>query len=179
MLIKTQKNVFLFCLGLVFFTGFGEEISWGQRIINFQTPDIIEKHNVQKEFNFHNLDMFEIRATEGQRKSNYALLMHINVLFIFFWFSYCVVIPVVNKFSQSCSALFQTVNIPIIPLWIGLFFIIDFSLSRLIGVLITGDIRSVLIISSDFLNALMEIEEFTFSFLFMMAGLYLLIKKEG
>ncbi len=32
-----------------------EEISWGQRIINFEAPKIFLAHNVQQEFNFHNL----------------------------------------------------------------------------------------------------------------------------
>lgn len=32
-----------------------EEISWGQRIIGFQTPAFIAAHNSQMEFNFHNI----------------------------------------------------------------------------------------------------------------------------
>ncbi len=32
----------------------GEEISWGQRIIGFETPDAIAKNNTQFEFNIHN-----------------------------------------------------------------------------------------------------------------------------
>jgi len=33
----------------------GEEMSWGQRIFNFQTPDFIARANRQSEFNLHNL----------------------------------------------------------------------------------------------------------------------------
>jgi hypothetical protein len=32
-----------------------EEISWGQRVFNLSTPEFFEKHNIQKETNFHNL----------------------------------------------------------------------------------------------------------------------------
>ena len=40
-------------LGFIFLTG--EEISWGQRIFGFATPEAMEAINVQKEFNLHNL----------------------------------------------------------------------------------------------------------------------------
>ncbi len=33
----------------------GEEISWGQRIFNFGTPDVIRSSNKQREFNLHNI----------------------------------------------------------------------------------------------------------------------------
>ncbi len=36
-----------------------EEISWGQRILNIDTPDYFSQHNVQKEVSFHNLDTFQ------------------------------------------------------------------------------------------------------------------------
>jgi len=40
--------------GLLFLIGM-EEISWGQRIIGFDTPDGIAVHNWQSEFNLHNI----------------------------------------------------------------------------------------------------------------------------
>lgn len=49
-----------FRFGLIFwacllFFGMGEEISWAQRIIGFETPHWFLVHNTQGEFNFHNL----------------------------------------------------------------------------------------------------------------------------
>ena len=41
--------------GLAMMFGAGEEISWGQRIIGFATPDILLDFNSQKEFNIHNI----------------------------------------------------------------------------------------------------------------------------
>lgn len=42
--------------GIVFIIGFGEEISWGQRIFQVQTPEAIKEVNRQNEMNLHNFD---------------------------------------------------------------------------------------------------------------------------
>lgn len=54
-----------------FFLCFGEEISWGQRILGFTTPEAIAEHNVQGEVNLHN-------------QLGYAA-DHIFILGIFLW----------------------------------------------------------------------------------------------
>jgi len=58
-LLKDEKSrLFLFMsilLGLVFFFGAGEEISWGQRIFNTQSSEFFQQHNAQGETNLHNL----------------------------------------------------------------------------------------------------------------------------
>lgn len=58
-----KKNNFL-CISYAFLaTGmffiFGEEISWGQRILGISSPDYYLQHNVQQEFNLHNLKVVE------------------------------------------------------------------------------------------------------------------------
>jgi hypothetical protein len=35
-----------------------EEISWGQRLLGYQTPEIVESRNIQDEFNLHNIRVF-------------------------------------------------------------------------------------------------------------------------
>lgn len=42
-------------LGLLFFVMFGEEISWGQRLFGFDTPEAMRNINVQGEVNMHNM----------------------------------------------------------------------------------------------------------------------------
>lgn len=37
----------------------GEEISWGQRILGFETPEAIKAANLQEEFTVHNLEAFQ------------------------------------------------------------------------------------------------------------------------
>ena len=41
-------GLFLFCIA-------GEEISWGQRLLNIETPEYIARHNTQHEITIHNL----------------------------------------------------------------------------------------------------------------------------
>src|SRR5882672_8628688 len=54
-----KKNVWFFlvylAIGLASFFVLGEEISWGQRIFNFQTSEYFREHNSQDEENIHNL----------------------------------------------------------------------------------------------------------------------------
>mgnify|MGYP001815954195 CR=1 FL=1 len=40
----------LLCFGIAM-----EELSWGQRLLGFETPELISKHNAQLEFNVHNM----------------------------------------------------------------------------------------------------------------------------
>lgn len=41
-------------LALLFFYGAGEEISWGQRLFGFGTPEVFDEYNLQGETNLHN-----------------------------------------------------------------------------------------------------------------------------
>ncbi|MBD3279951.1 hypothetical protein GF389_00300 [Candidatus Dojkabacteria bacterium] len=47
---------FVLCIGVLFVAM--EEISWGQRILGFETPVDLKKKNVQGELTFHNVDLF-------------------------------------------------------------------------------------------------------------------------
>ncbi len=52
---KYRVYKFLFILGIIFFLFLaGEEISWGQRWFNIETPQHIAKNNLQNEINIHN-----------------------------------------------------------------------------------------------------------------------------
>ena len=57
--VTTKKNIWYLLLCIFLFLCFGEEISWGQRIFNWQTPDLWVNNNVQQETNIHNLGLFE------------------------------------------------------------------------------------------------------------------------
>ena len=48
-------KIFHVIFGLTLWFGFAEEISWGQRIIGFDTPVFFQKHNKQWEVGIHNL----------------------------------------------------------------------------------------------------------------------------
>jgi len=51
LLDKVLFFIFLFVLGLTF----GDEVAWGQRFFNLQTPEAIAEINRQKELTFHNI----------------------------------------------------------------------------------------------------------------------------
>lgn len=42
-------------LGTLFVVAAGEELSWGQRLLGFQSPEFFAQHNAQREANLHNL----------------------------------------------------------------------------------------------------------------------------
>tara|TARA_B100000575_G_scaffold246176_1_gene211075 strand:- start:900 stop:1637 length:738 start_codon:yes stop_codon:yes gene_type:complete len=52
--IKIEKKMF-FIISIGLFYYFGEEISWGQHYIKFNTPAVLVDINNQKEFNLHNI----------------------------------------------------------------------------------------------------------------------------
>jgi hypothetical protein len=60
--IKHYSTIFL-ALGFIFLFISLEEISWGQRIFNFPTPDILKEINVQNETTIHNLDWIHFNIT--------------------------------------------------------------------------------------------------------------------
>ncbi len=57
--LKSQRSLMFVLgtvlMGLAFVFGVGEEISWGQRILNIESSEFFMKHNVQREINIHNL----------------------------------------------------------------------------------------------------------------------------
>jgi hypothetical protein len=50
-----KRTLLIYILLFVCIIGFGEELSWGQRIFNFETPAYIANVNKQGEVNIHNL----------------------------------------------------------------------------------------------------------------------------
>lgn len=46
------------------FFGFGEEISWGQRIFNFESGDFFMQQNLQNETNLHNLEINGVKINK-------------------------------------------------------------------------------------------------------------------
>ena len=49
------EKIFQCIISICLFYYFGEEISWGQHYLEFQSPDFFIKTNNQKEFNLHNI----------------------------------------------------------------------------------------------------------------------------
>jgi len=118
---RTKRNLFYLLLGLLFFICFGEEISWGQRIFNIDTPEVIAAINGQNEINVHNLFFFDRFGKQG-----IEIWWSASRLLAIFWFLYCVLIPILHNNFKKISNFFTTLNLPIVPIWIGSLFVLNY-----------------------------------------------------
>ncbi len=75
-------KVFQIVFGLTLWFGFAEEISWGQRIIGFDTPVFFQKHNKQYEVGIHNLTYGEFSVNRWI--FSFGLSIGIGVYYLFF-----------------------------------------------------------------------------------------------
>lgn len=125
-------------LGLFF--GFGEEISWGQRIFSIDPNEFFYENNLQKETNLHNLKLYDLKINKIIFSYGFTLIFGGYFLFSLFLFKknqYCkniiekygIPIP---KIQHTISLLAATLLIIIIPdtkkweLWECLFVLIFF-----------------------------------------------------
>lgn len=160
-LYRTERNLFFLLLGLLFFFIFGEEISWGQRIFNIDTPEIIAEINVQKEINLHNLSFFHGDDSSGARKKGIEVWHNMDRLFSVFWLLYCFVTPLLNSYSKKISKFLGTLNLPIVPLWVGNLFVINYILSKAL--------EKMFVFSE--MQRVVEIKEANLGFLFFIVAL--------
>ena len=129
---QARKNIFYFLLSLMFLFGFLEEISWGQRVFNIETPDMIAKVNLQHEINLHNFEWFEGNDRSGNRKSFLPLLHNLDRLFSIFWFGFCVCVPLLGKFSRRVKKVFARIRLPVIPIQYAFLFPFTYVASRVL-----------------------------------------------
>jgi hypothetical protein len=76
----------LLALGIVFFLACGEELSWGQHMLGFETPETLETVNRQAEFNLHNLNIWDSRDESGARKGGLGFFLNSNRFLDYFMF---------------------------------------------------------------------------------------------
>jgi hypothetical protein len=132
MAFLSARNFWFFILFILFFTGFGEEISWAQRIINFKTPASIAAVNVQEEVTIHNLVLFNRSDFAGNVKHGLSRLLEINFLFKLFTVIYGIIVPLAVYYLTYFSKLAKTIRLPIPPLSLGIFFLVNWLSFRLI-----------------------------------------------
>jgi len=153
LLFKANRNYWFLILAFVFLLGGGEEISWGQRIFGWETSEGYSQINRQNETNIHNLEPFR-----GIFSPNY--------IFTYFWMSFCVIIPIVNAFSLPISKLIARTGFPLVPLWLGLFFLIGYIPS----LILKATVKDALI------HSVTEVKEACLSTLFIFISIYFLRK---
>jgi hypothetical protein len=116
------RSWFLLLMSFVFFLGFGEEISWGQRIFGFRTPEAVAAINVQKEFNLHNIELLNAKRMDKSDKTGVEKLFTVNFLYKLFWLTYGVVLPIIACGMRPAAALLSRLRIPLPPIAIGMLF---------------------------------------------------------
>lgn len=61
---RRMLSGFYLAAAFIFLFGMGEEISWGQRIFGFGTPQGLKELNTQEEFNLHNIRLYGIKLNK-------------------------------------------------------------------------------------------------------------------
>jgi hypothetical protein len=107
-------------LALLFFLGGGEEISWGQRLFGWATPEMLQQTNVQHETNLHNLAWMHGWLDMGR-------------LFQIFTLVFTIVVPAIAARSSAARHFFERF-MPVLPWQLGVPFAANFVLSKVAGV---------------------------------------------
>ena len=157
--LKTNRNIFYLLLGILFLICCGEETSWGQRIFNLETPQLLKEINSQDEISFHNLWLFQTKNPDGSRKTFMAMMLNMSRLFSLFWLLFCVIIPLIDKVSRKTSSFFKNAALPIAPLWIGALFLTNYFAFHVISYFLSDS-------PGDVLSSLNELKESNYAVIF-------------
>jgi len=121
---KSISAIYYLLFFLVFTFGFMEEINWGQRIFNLEAPEIL------KEMNNHQITMHNIPLIERNENGERRLLSFERIISIF-WLTYLLILPLMNKYSVKIHNLIMKFKFPVSPIWIGIFFVINYSINSI------------------------------------------------
>jgi hypothetical protein len=122
---RKYKNFFLLLLALAMFFGAGEEISWGQRIFGFSTPESVKQVNTQGEFTIHNLEVFSGKQFDQHKRTGIENLLKISFLFKIFTFIFGMLLPLATYHIKTIARFTKKIRLPIPPFSIGIFFLIN------------------------------------------------------
>lgn len=125
-----RKNIFFLLFAVIFFVGAGEEISWGQRIFSFSTPDNLKEINVQHEFNIHNIEILNTHNFDHNKKTGLSVLFTINFLYRLFFIFFGVILPIIVIFNKNIALFAKQIQMPIPPLSIGMLFMVNWGMYK-------------------------------------------------
>ncbi|WP_163322241.1 hypothetical protein [Draconibacterium mangrovi] len=101
---KSQKKIFFNALAsFVFVFGFGEEISWGQRIFSIESGEYFMQNNYQGETNLHNLEIGGVDLN---------ILIFSNLMFVAL-ISYFIILPILTWKVKAIRKLVVDYGVPI------------------------------------------------------------------
>jgi|CXWL01.1.fsa_nt_gi hypothetical protein len=147
------RQLILLGFALFFFFGGGEEISWGQRIFNVQTPVALAEINAQEELNVHNIDLFEFK-------------LKFETLFDLFWMSLTVALPLAVMFKKPIRDFVDRFfSVP--PIGIGLLFVFNYLWAKVSELMFQGRFAFTVV---PFFQAVQEIKESNYALLFILVA---------
>ena len=133
-----SRRIYFLLFALVFLFASGEEVSWGQRIFDFETPEAIKERNVQEEFNIHNLEIFHGSTMEGEEKTGIYALFTLHRLYYLFFLFYLLFLPLLNRFNGFSRNMIQRYSIPVPSHFLGVLFLFNLIYGKAIGTMYTG-----------------------------------------
>jgi hypothetical protein len=163
---NVRKNYSMLTLAVMFFIIFGEEISWGQRILNFGSGNFFITNNMQQETNIHNLQIFHA-LDENEVKKEWWQYFSLNKLFRFFWLIWCIIIPVAEKLSPQIRVFRQAAGIPAVSFSFGFLFLINYSVLKILETKVSS------------MTEVVEIEECITAILFFILAFRLVTEKRN
>jgi len=96
-------------LALFLFLAAGEELSWGQRLLGFETPEAVRNINAQEETNLHNLG-------GGANGQNFS-----GLVYTAFWMSFGVLVPFAALLPRVGGLVGR--HLLVVPLWLAILFV--------------------------------------------------------
>ncbi|MEE9151955.1 MAG: hypothetical protein V3U20_09010 [Thermoplasmata archaeon] len=96
-----RRRIFYVLFAAFFLFLFLEEISWGQRLFGFSTPEGLKVMNLQDETNIHNI------GTQDTK-------LWIHILHAFLFATLGIIIPLLNLGSKRIGSIFKRIDFPIV-----------------------------------------------------------------
>lgn len=132
-LAKKQRNIFFLGLGLLMFLGCGEEISWGQRIFGWGTPEGLRQHNVQGETTLHNIEILNSHDFDNTLKTGWRKWITVDFLYKFFCIAFGVLLPLAVMALGFLKSLASKLKLPVPALAVGVFFLANWMVFKIIN----------------------------------------------
>lgn len=126
------RSIFYLVFAILFFIGFGEEISWGQRLLGFKTPESLSTRNVQGEFNIHNIELLNRETMEGETRTGLSRFLEINLLFKIFTVLISLIIPIAVFHIRAISRVVRRIKLPVPPVTIAVLFSVNWIVFKLV-----------------------------------------------
>jgi len=161
-----SRNIFFLLLAIILFVGCGEEISWGQRILGFGTPDYLKEHNVQGETTLHNIEILNSNDFDNSLKTGWRKLLTVDFLYKLFCVCFGGLLPMLVFYVTIIKNLALKINLPVPPILLGGFFVINWLTFKLILKFLLPAGRSL-----QYYDTVGEISEFISSVVFFIIAL--------